>query len=53
MQTYSMRASEIQHDWFVIDAEGQILGRLASEIAMVLRGSASRPTRRISTRATM
>ena len=38
MQTYSMRASEIQHDWFVIDAEGQILGRLASEIAMVLKG---------------
>lgn len=38
MQTYSMRASEIRNDWFVIDAEGQILGRLASEIAMVLRG---------------
>lgn len=38
MQTYSMRASEIRHDWFVIDAEGQILGRLASEIAMVLKG---------------
>jgi large subunit ribosomal protein L13 len=38
MQTYSMRASEIHHDWYVIDAEGQILGRLASEIAMLLKG---------------
>ncbi|HEY7727384.1 MAG TPA: 50S ribosomal protein L13 [Candidatus Eisenbacteria bacterium] len=38
MRTYSMRASEIRHDWFVVDAEGRILGRLASEIAMLLKG---------------
>lgn len=38
MGTYSVRASEIQHDWFVLDAEGQILGRLASEVASVLKG---------------
>ena len=38
MGTYSVRASEIQHDWFVVDAEGQILGRLASEVASVLKG---------------
>jgi len=38
MQTYSVRASEIRHDWFVVDAEGKILGRLASEIASVLKG---------------
>lgn len=38
MRTYSMRASEIRHDWFVIDADGQVLGRLATEIAMVLKG---------------
>ncbi len=38
MGTYSVRASEIQHDWYVVDAEGQILGRLASEIASVLKG---------------
>jgi len=38
MQTYSVRASEIRHDWFVVDAEGQILGRLATEIASVLKG---------------
>lgn len=38
MGTYSVRASEIQQDWYVVDAEGQILGRLASEIASVLKG---------------
>jgi large subunit ribosomal protein L13 len=38
MGTYSVRASEIQQDWFIVDAEGQILGRLASEIASVLKG---------------
>jgi large subunit ribosomal protein L13 len=38
MGTYSVRASEIHHDWFVVDAEGQILGRLATEIASVLKG---------------
>ncbi len=38
MGTYSVRASEIQHDWFVLDAEGQILGRLATEVASVLKG---------------
>jgi large subunit ribosomal protein L13 len=38
MGTYSVRASEIHHDWFVLDAEGQILGRLASEVASVLKG---------------
>jgi large subunit ribosomal protein L13 len=38
MGTYSVRASEIRHDWFVVDAEGQILGRLASEVASVLKG---------------
>jgi large subunit ribosomal protein L13 len=38
MGTYSVRASEIKHDWFVVDAEGQILGRLASEVASVLKG---------------
>jgi len=38
MGTYSVRASEIRADWYVVDAEGQILGRLASEIAGVLKG---------------
>jgi len=38
MGTVSVRASEIRQDWYVADAEGQILGRLASEIASVLKG---------------
>jgi large subunit ribosomal protein L13 len=38
MQTYSVRLSEIRHDWYVVNAEGQILGRLATEIASVLKG---------------
>ena len=38
MRTYSAKANEIKHDWFVVDATGQPLGRLASEIARRLRG---------------
>lgn len=36
--TYSPKAVEIERDWYVIDAEGLVLGRLASEIASLLRG---------------
>ena len=38
MNTTSIRSNEINRDWFVVDAEGHILGRLASEIAQILRG---------------
>ncbi len=38
MKTYSPKASEIHHDWWVVDAEGKVLGRLASEVAKILRG---------------
>jgi large subunit ribosomal protein L13 len=38
MQTYTPKASEIQREWHVVDAEGLILGRLATEVARVLRG---------------
>ena len=33
MQTYSLKASEIQKKWVVIDAEGLVVGRLAAIIA--------------------
>jgi len=36
--TYSPKASEIQRQWFVIDAEGIVLGRMATEVARLLRG---------------
>ena len=38
MRTHSAKASEIQRDWFVIDADGLVLGRLATEVARILRG---------------
>jgi large subunit ribosomal protein L13 len=38
MKTYTPKPSEIQRDWYVVDAEGLILGRLATEVARVLRG---------------
>ena len=38
MKTYSAKPGEITRDWYVVDAEGQILGRLATQIADRLRG---------------
>jgi large subunit ribosomal protein L13 len=38
MSTYSPKASEIVRAWHVIDAEGLVLGRVATEVANVLRG---------------
>jgi len=42
-KSYSMRHQDIKKQWILIDADGVILGRLASHIAMVLRGK-HRPT---------
>lgn len=38
MPTYSPKASEITRSWYVVDAEGIVLGRLATQVANVLRG---------------
>ncbi len=38
MYTYAPKASEIERAWFVVDAEGLVLGRMATEIAKILRG---------------
>ena len=38
MRTYSPKASEIEHAWYQVDASGAVLGRLASEVARLLRG---------------
>ncbi len=38
MKTYSAKVGEVSHDWYVVDATDQTLGRLASEIAHRLRG---------------
>ncbi|HEY5154395.1 MAG TPA: 50S ribosomal protein L13 [Acidimicrobiales bacterium] len=38
VRTYSPKASEIQRAWHVIDADGLVLGRVATEVARILRG---------------
>ena len=38
MKTYSARPSDVQRQWLVVDAEGRTLGRLATQVSMVLRG---------------
>jgi large subunit ribosomal protein L13 len=38
MSTSMPKEREIQRKWFVVDADGQVLGRLASRIATILRG---------------
>jgi large subunit ribosomal protein L13 len=38
MKTYNPKPGEIQRDWLIVDAEGQTLGRLATQIAERLRG---------------
>ncbi|MCA0403270.1 MAG: 50S ribosomal protein L13 [Proteobacteria bacterium] len=38
MKTFSAKAHEVKRDWFVIDANEKVLGRLATEIARRLRG---------------
>ena len=43
MDTYMASASDIDRKWYVVDAEGQTLGRLASRVAAVLRGK-TKPT---------
>lgn len=38
MKTFSAKGHEVQRDWFVIDATDKVLGRVASEVALRLRG---------------
>ncbi len=38
MKTFSLRKEDVTHLWYVVDASGQPLGRLASRVAQVLRG---------------
>ena len=43
MKTYMAKASDVQRKWYVVDAEGVVLGRLASQVASILRGK-NKPT---------
>ena len=38
MRTYSAKPSEINREWFVVDADGATLGRMSCEVAKILRG---------------
>ncbi len=38
MSTYTPKASDVERSWHVVDAEGLVLGRLATEVANILRG---------------
>ncbi len=38
MRTYSAKPGEVNNDWYVVDAQGKVLGRLAAQIAARLRG---------------
>jgi len=38
MKTYSAKAESVERDWYIVDAEGKTLGRLAVELATRLRG---------------
>lgn len=43
MKSFIAKPADVKRDWYVVDAEGKTLGRLASEIAVVLRGK-NKPT---------
>lgn len=38
MNTYTPKAKDIKKDWYVVDADGKVLGRLATRVATMLRG---------------
>src|SRR4030065_727710 len=38
MMSYQAKKIEVEHQWYLVDAEGRVLGRLATELAKILRG---------------
>ena len=38
MKTYTATPSDIKHQWYIVDASGMVLGRLAAEVAKIIRG---------------
>ena len=43
METYQAKKEEVEHRWFLVNAEGKVLGRLATELAKILKGK-TKPT---------
>jgi large subunit ribosomal protein L13 len=38
MKTYSLKRADLEHQWHLVDADGMVLGRLASRVAQLIRG---------------
>jgi large subunit ribosomal protein L13 len=43
MNTYQAKKEEVDHQWYLVNAEGKVLGRLATELAKIMRGK-NKPT---------
>jgi large subunit ribosomal protein L13 len=43
MKTYQAKKGEVEHQWYLVNAEGKVLGRLASELVKILKGK-NKPT---------
>jgi large subunit ribosomal protein L13 len=43
MKTYQAKREEVEHQWYLVDAEGKVLGRLAAELVKILKGK-NKPT---------
>jgi large subunit ribosomal protein L13 len=43
MKTYQARKDDLNHQWYLVNAEGKVLGRLSTELARILRGK-NKPT---------
>jgi len=43
MKTYQAKKEEVDHKWYLVNAEGKVLGRLSTEVAKILRGK-NKPT---------
>jgi len=43
MKTYQAKKEEVDHKWYLVNAEGKVLGRLSAELAKILRGK-NKPT---------
>ena len=52
MKTFTPKPADLTHDWYVIDATDVVLGRLATQAAILLRGKNKRPTLRTPIPAT-
>ena len=43
MKTYQAKKEELEYKWYLVNAEGRVLGRLATELAKILKGK-NKPT---------